>query len=696
MCYQNLTSKRFDMEETRTNNPLLDFTGLPRFSAIRPEHVAPALDYLLSESRRELEQILEGAGNYTWENFAQPIEDMEERLDRMWSPVSHLNAVVNSDALRAAYNEGLPRISEFHTELAQDERLYRAYKMIASSPELEGLSQAQKKIIENALRDFRLAGVELNDHDKKRFKEIQKELSSLASRFSENVLDATQAWELLITKPEDLAGLPETARALAKQATEQEGKQGWKFTLEGPSYTAFMAYADKRELRRKMYEAYVTRASDQGPHAGKWDNGDLIVRIMKLRQEAVGLLGFANYTEYSLQTRMAKSVEQVMGFLHDLAARSRPAAEKDLDELQIFVREQFAVDKLEVWDIPYYSEKLREHRYVFSQEDLRPYFPEDRVVPGMFEVVKRLYGLEITRVDDVEAWHPDVRFYEIRNTSGEICGRFYMDLYARMNKRGGAWMDECINRKRTVGGVQVPVAYLTCNFSPPVKGRPSLFTHEEVITLFHEFGHGLHHMLTKVDHVGVAGINGVAWDAVELPSQFMENWCWEHDALDLISGHYQTGERIPDDLYEKMIAAKNFHSGMQFVRQLEFALFDMYLHSGFDPDRGKGVQQLLDEVRSEVAVVTPPEFNRFQNSFSHVFAGGYAAGYYSYKWAEVLSADAFSKFEERGIFDRKTGMEFLHNILEKGGADEPMELFVQFRGREPSIAALLRHSGLAA
>ncbi len=696
MCYQNLTSKRFDMETTKINNPLLDFTGLPRFSAIRPEHVAPALDHLLSQSRRELEQILEGAENYTWENFAQPIEDMEERLDRMWSPVSHLNAVVNSDALRAAYNEGLPRISEFYTELAQDERLYRAYKMIASSPEFEGLSQAQKKIIENALRDFRLAGVELNERDKKRFKEIQKELSSLASRFSENVLDATQAWELLITDPEDLAGLPETARASAKQTAEQEGKRGWKFTLEGPSYSAFMAYADNRELRRKMYEAYVTRASDQGPHAGKWDNGDLIVRIIKLRQEAAGLLGFANYAEYSLQTRMAKNVEQVMDFLHDLAARSRPAAEKDLNELQAFARAQFAVDKLEVWDIPYYSEKLREHRYAFSQEDLRPYFPEDRVVPGMFEVVKRLYGLEIARVEGVETWHPDVRFYEIKSASGEICGRFYMDLYARTNKRGGAWMDECINRKRTVGGVQVPVAYLTCNFSPPVKDRPSLFTHEEVITLFHEFGHGLHHMLTKVDHVGVAGINGVAWDAVELPSQFMENWCWERDALDLISGHYRTGERIPDDLYEKMIAAKNFHSGMQFVRQLEFALFDMQLHSGFDPDRGKSVQQLLDEVRAEVSVVTPPEFNRFQNSFSHVFSGGYAAGYYSYKWAEVLSADAFSKFEENGIFDRKTGMEFLRNILEKGGAHEPMELFVQFRGREPSITALLRHSGLAA
>ena len=443
-----------------------------------------------------------------------------------------------------------------------------------------------------------------------------------------------------------------------------------------------------------MYEAFSTRASDQGPTAGKWDNGELIVRLLQLRRESARLLGFVNYAEYALQTRMAKTVPEVMDFLNDLAARARPAARKDFDELKRFAREAHGVEPLEVWDIGYYSEKLQQAKYYFSQEDVRPYFPETRVVPGVFEVVGRLYGLKIIEVKGVEAWHPDVRFYEIRDSAGEVRGRFYMDLYARANKRGGAWMDECINRKRTAAGVQVPVAYLVCNFSPPVEGRPALFTHDEVTTLFHEFGHGLHHMLTRVDYVGVAGINGVAWDAVELPSQFMENWCWEREALDLIAGHYQSGAKIPADLYAKMIAAKNFQSGMQFVRQLEFSLFDMRLHSGYDPESGKSVQQVLDEVRSEVAVMIPPAFNRFQNGFSHIFAGGYAAGYYSYKWAEVLSADAFSKFEERGVFDRATGLEFLQNILEQGGSREPMELFVNFRGRAPKIDALLRHSGL--
>jgi oligopeptidase A len=633
-------------------NPLLDLTQPPRFSAILPEHVGPALEQVLAENRRALENLLAAGAVRSWDSFAQPIEDMRERLVRMWSPVSHLHAVMDSEPLRAAYNAGLPKVTNYFTELAQDERLYTGYKTIAASPEFSKLTQAQKKIIENTLRDFRLAGAELPSKEKARFKQLQQEIAALHSKFTENVLDATQAWDLRFSDEQDLAGLPETARAMARQDAQEKNLEGWRFTLEGPSFIGFMTYADNRELRRQMYEAFTTRASDQGPTAGKWDNSELIVRLLKLRRESAQLLGFTNYAEYALQTRMAKTVTEVMDFLNDLAVRARPA------------------------------------------EDVRPYCPETRVVPGVFEVVGRLYGLKITEVKGVEVWHPDVRFYEIRDSAGEVRGRFYMDLYARANKRGGAWMDECINRKRITGGVQVPVAYLVCNFSPPVEGRPALFTHDEVITLFHEFGHGLHHMLTRVDYVGVAGINGVAWDAVELPSQFMENWCWEREALDLIAGHYQSGAKIPDDLYAKMIAAKNFQSGMQFVRQLEFSLFDMRLHSGYDPESGKSVQQVLDEVRSEVAVIMPPAFNRFQNGFSHIFAGGYAAGYYSYKWAEVLSADAFSKFEERGVFDRATGMEFLQNILEQGGSREPMELFVQFRGRAPKIDALLRHSGL--
>ena len=682
--------------ESNTSNPLLDLTGLPRFAHIRPEHVLPALDRILAENRARREQLLSATADYTWENLAGPLEDMQERMSRVWSPVSHLNAVVNSDALRAVYNEGVPKLTDYGTELAQDERLYAAYKAIAARADFAKLAPAQQKIVQNALRDFRLAGAELPAQEKARFKEIQMELSVLGSRFSENVLDATQAWSLHLTDDADVAGVPPTALALARQAAQAAGKPGYLFSLEAPSYIAFMTYADNRALRRQMYEAYVTRASDRGPNAGRFDNGPLINRILELRTEAARLLGFANYAEYALQTRMAKSVPQVMEFLHELAKQSRPAAQRDLAELKEYVRTEHGVAELEPWDIGYYSEKLQAHRYAFSQEDVRPYFPETRVVPGMFEVVKRLYGLDIRRVEGVETWHPDVRFYEIRDESGEVRGRFYTDLYARANKRGGAWMDECINRRRRDDGVQVPVAYLVCNFAPPVAGKPALFTHDEVNTLFHEFGHGLHHMLTKVDYLGVAGINGVAWDAVELPSQFMENWCWEREALMLLSGHHETNEPLPEALYKKMIAAKNFQSGMQFVRQLEFSLFDMRLHSDFDPKGVKTVQQMLDEVRAEVAVITPPPFNRFQTSFSHIFAGGYAAGYYSYKWAEVLSADAFSKFEENGVFDRRTGREFMQNILEQGGVREPMELFVKFRGREPRIEPLLRQSGLAA
>lgn len=538
-------------------------------------------------------------------------------------------------------------------------------------------------------------GAELGGRQKVRFKEVQQEVAQLSSRFADNVLDATQAWEFLVTEEEQLAGLPMSAREMARQAAERDAKQGYRFSLDAPSYLAFMTFADNRELRARMYQAYVTRASEEGPHHGRWDNSEIIVCILRLRREAARLLGFANYAEYSLERKMVDSVEHVLDFLYTLAARAKPVAEREIEALKVFAETEYGHDELAAWDIPYFAEKLRQHHFDFSQEDLRPYFPVDQVITGMFEVVGRLYGITFRQIDGIATWHPDVRFYEIRDGTGALRGQFYLDLYARAHKRGGAWMDECISRKRANGSTQIPVAHLTCNSSPPVGDRPALFTHEEVITLFHEFGHGLHHMLTMVDYVGISGINGVAWDAVELPSQFMENWCWQREVMDLVARHYATGAGIDDGLFTKLVGAKNFQSGMQMVRQLEFALFDMRLHCDDDPDDSKSVQALLDEVRRDVAVVIPPAYNRFQNAFTHIFAGGYAAGYYGYKWAEVLSADAFSKFEDNGVFDRKTGLEFLHNILEQGGTCEPMDLYTRFLGRRPRIDAMLRYSGLA-
>ncbi|MBZ0072337.1 MAG: oligopeptidase A [Gammaproteobacteria bacterium] len=679
-----------------SDNPLLGLTGLPPFSRITPDHVEPALDTLLADCRATVARVLGENTTYTWANLVQPIEDVEDRLSRAWSPVSHMNSVINSEALRAAYNACLPKLSEYGTEMGQNEALYQAYKQLADGPECVRLDTAQRKIIDNALRDFRLSGVALPLAQRERYKALMQELSSLQAKFEENLLDATNAWKLQITDQQRLRGLPDNATALARQTAEREGLEGWVFNLEYPSYYPVLTYADDRELRRELYTAYVTRASDEGPHAGQWDNGPTMERILALRHEAAQLLGFANYAERSLATKMAQSTDQVMRFLTDLADRSRPKAIADLDELHRFAREQHGVLELESWDIPYYSEKLRQHTYAISQEELKPYFPETRVLPGMFAVVNRLYGLNITAEQGVDSWHPDVRFYSIKDSTGQLRGQFYLDLYARPHKRGGAWMDDCIARRMTATGLQTPVAYLTCNFSPPIGQDPALFTHDEVITLFHEFGHGLHHMLTQIDYAGVSGINGVAWDAVELPSQFMENWCWEREALDLIAGHYQTGEPLPQQLFERMTAAKNFQSAMQMVRQLEFSIFDFRLHRDYDPATGGRIYETLDAVRQQVAVLRPPAFNRFPHSFSHIFAGGYAAGYYSYKWAEVLSADAFAAFEEAGIFDHETGMRFLTSILERGGSREPMELFIDFRGREPTIDALLRHSGLAA
>ncbi len=674
------------------NNPLLQLTDLPPFSQIKPEHVEPAIDRVLADNRAEIERLLAATDDYNWDNLAAPLADLEDRLNRTWSPVSHMIAVVNSDALREAHNACLPKLSQYATELGQNARLYAAFQQVAQDSRLD---TAQRKAIDNALRDFRLAGVDLPSEQKQRYMTIQQRLSTLAAKFSENVLDATQAWSKIVESEGSLCGMPPSSVAMAQQAAEQKGLDGWLLTLEFPSYFAVMSYADHRQLREEVYHAYATRASDQGPHAGKFDNGPLMEEILALRHELARLLGFENYAERSLATKMAPSTDKVIAFLSDLADRSLGMAREELDELAAFARELHGIDVLRPWDITYYAEKLRQHRYALSQEDLKPYFPEPRVVSGLFDVVKRLYGLQIEELQDVDIWHPSVRVFEIRDRHDELRGSFYLDLYARENKRGGAWMDECLSRRATTEGVQLPVAYLTCNFTPPLGSDPALLTHNEVITLFHEFGHGLHHMLTQVDVMAVSGISGVPWDAVELPSQFLENWCWEREPVDLIAAHYQNGEPLPDTLYSRMIAAKNFHAGMQMVRQLEFSLFDFRLHRDYDPALGARVQEILDVVRTEVAVIKPPEYNRFQHSFSHIFAGGYAAGYYSYKWAEVLSSDAFSRFEETGIFNRDTGLAFLAAILEQGGARDPMDLFVEFRGREPEIDALLRHSGIS-
>ena len=677
-------------------NPLLTDAVLPLFSQIKPEHIEPAITELLDEARAVVEQHLLATTQYTWENLIEPLENAEDRLNKAWSPVSHLNSVVNSDELREAYNACLPKLSAYATEMGQNEQLFKAYQVIAQSGEFTALDIAQKKIIRNALRDFELSGVDLDSGNKQRYKDISQELSRLASSYEENLLDATNAWSKLIRDEQDLAGLPESAMAQAKQTAESRNEAGWMITLHSPSYQAVMTYADDRELRREHYEAYATRASDQGPHAGRWDNSEIMEKTLALRHEKARLLGFNSYAEMSLATKMADKPDDVMRFLEDLADRSWRHARKDLAELREFAEQHCGINDLQSWDIGYASEKMRQHDYQLSQEAVKAYFPITRVLPGLFAVVEKLYGLNITEIADFDSWHPDVRFFQIHDDAGQLRGKFYIDLYARPKKRGGAWMDDCVGRKKTDDAIQIPVAYLTCNFTPPTGDTPALLTHDDVITLFHEFGHGLQHMLTQVDHLGVSGINGVEWDAVELPSQFMENWCWEQDALALISGHYQTGESLPEDLFNKMLAAKNFQAGMIMVRQLEFSLFDFRIHKDYDPEKGARIYEILGQVRDQVAVIKPPEFNRFAHSFSHIFAGGYGAGYYSYKWAEVLSSDAFSLFEEKGIFDQDAGKAFLTNILEQGGSQDAMDLFIKFRGRKPTIDALLRHTGIAA
>ena len=672
-------------------NPLLDFSGLPRFADFTPALVTPAVEQVLAENRALIERISAPGVPATWRDFVQPLEDANERLHRAWGVVGHLNAVMNSPELREVYNANLPKISQYYTDLGQHPGLYAQFKALQQGPEFAGLTAAQKKIVENELRDFRLGGAELPPAKKARFKEISERLSQLASRFSDNLLDATNAFSHHVTDPAVTAGIPEDVLAAAREAAQADGKPGWKFTLHAPSYLPVMQHAENRRLRELMYRAYVTRASEFGKP--EWDNTALIAEIVKLRREQAQLLDFANFAEYSLEPKMAESPRQVLDFLNELGARAKPYAERDLREVTDFARAELGLDRLEAWDLAFASEKLRAARYAFSDQEVKQYFLETRVLPGMFKLVETLYGLRIEPAT-APVWHPDVRFFSIRERAGRLVGQFYADLYARPSKRGGAWMDDAITRRLKDGRVQAPVAYLNCNFSAPVGGKPALFTHEEVTTLFHEFGHGLHHLLTRVDYLGVSGISGVEWDAVELPSQFMENFCWEFEVLEPMTAHAETGQPLPRALFDKMHAAKNFQSGMQTVRQLEFALFDLHLHFDFDPGGSSTALALLDDIRARVAVVFPPAYNRFPNNFSHIFAGGYAAGYYSYKWAEVLSADAYSLFEETGVLDPATGQRFWDEILGVGGSRPALDSFVAFRGREPKIDALLRHSGM--
>ncbi len=666
----------------------------PSFKSISYESIEPELDQLLARARQQAIDLCESAPA-SWSGFMQPSEELHDEISRFWSPISHLNSVLNSDDLRESYTACLSKINELYTELGQNSELYEKTLALKETDEYASLSKAQKKTIENTLRDFRLSGVALPEAKKKRYMEISRRLSELKNKFSENVLDSTNAWEKLVTEESLLDGVPEHAKLAAQERARDADKEGWLLNLEFPTYYAISTFASNRELREEIYRAFVTRASDQGPHDKAFNNDDLITETLALRVEKAELLGFNSYAEFSLAKKMVESPQQVFDFLYDLAERALPQAKEEFSELQSFAKQRDGIDELNAWDVGYYSDKLKQQQYAISDEDLKPYFPASKAIPGMFAVVRKLFGLKIQKIEMDDVWHEDVELYEIRDADDTLRGEFYMDNFARPNKRGGAWMDVCVSRRRLdESSVQIPVAYLTCNLTPPVGDDPALLTHNEVTTLFHEFGHGLHHMLTLVDVPDVSGISGVEWDAVELPSQFLENWCWEREALDMISGHYQTGEKIPDDMLEKAQRARNFQSAMQMVRQLEFSIFDMKIHHESRSDSPLNVQAALDEVRQKVSVIPTPSFNRFQNGFSHIFAGGYAAGYFSYKWAEVLSADAYSKFEEEGIFSTEAGLSFMHNILEKGGTDEAMVLFENFRGRKPEIDALLRHSGL--
>ena len=677
------------------NNPLLEDRRLPAFERIEPQHVEPAIDFLLAENRKLVAALLADAGARSWATLIEPLEVMDERLARAWSPVAHLNAVRNDPALRKAYNACLGKLTDYHSEIGQNEALFNAFEEVAQKE--DNLDAAQRKLLEHSLRDFRLSGVALSDADKKQYRELARRRSSLQAKFEENLLDASNAWSKQIEDERLLAGVTERAKQRAQEAAAEKGKKGWLLGLDYPSYDAVMSYADKASLRKEFYEAWVTRASDNGPHDHKYDNSEILEEILSNRQQMAKLLGFDHYAALSLQPKMARAPADVTKFLNELVAQARSAGQQEFEALSQYAIEHHEHEKLEAWDVAYFSEKLKRERFGISDEQLRPYFPLPVVLDGMFKIAGKLYGVEVRRRDDVRGYHEDVAFYDVVSTESKLRGSFFTDLFARDHKRGGAWMDECANRKRMGDEQQDPAAYLVCNFMPPVGDAPALLTHHEVLTLFHEFGHTLHHLLTRAEYPSVAGINNVPWDAVELPSQFMENFAYEHEALPLISRHHESGEPLPDDMLEKLRGARTFQSALHMLRQIEFSLFDFRLHMEFDPaTRGTGqVQKILDEVRAQVAVVPVPAFNRFPNGFSHIFAGGYAAGYYSYKWAEVLSSDAFAAFEEEGIFDAATGRRFLQSILEVGGTQDAMDAFVAFRGREPSIEPLLRHAGIA-
>jgi oligopeptidase A len=673
-------------------NPLLQNTLLPPFKHIEAAHMEPAITQLIERNRNQLTELL-AQTHYSWANLIAPFEEQEDELHKAWSPISHLHSVVDNEERRNAYNACVAKLTEYETQLGQNKALFDAYVSIKKSPGFETLSVAQKKVIEHALRDFHLSGIDLPVDKQKRFADIQKRLSELSTTFAEHVMDATDVWSKLITNVNELAGLPDNALALARQAAKNKDQNGYLLTLDFPCYYAVINFADNQALREEIYTAYVTRASDQGPHAGQFDNSPLMNEILMLRQEEAKLLGFENFAQLSLATKMATSTEEVIHFLEALANKSMPMARQEFAQLEEFARQQHGIQELKPWDVGYYSEKLQQHLYQFSQEDLRPYFPIDTVLNGLFTVVKRLFAVDFEETTDFESWHDDARLFELKR-EGQLIGRVFIDLYARPQKQGGAWMGDCrIRRRLTSSDIQLPVAYVVANFANGCDGKPALLTHDDVTTLFHEFGHALHLLLTRIDVAAVSGINGVAWDAVELPSQFLENWCWQAEALLFLSGHYETGKPLPASMLTNMLAAKNFQAGLHMMRQLEFSLFDFKLHQIFEAGK-TDIQAMLNKLRQQTAVLIPPSFNRFQHSFKHIFAGGYAAGYYSYKWAEVLSADAFSAFEEEGIFNQTTGKRFEDCILAKGGSQDAMDLFKAFRGREPSVEALLKHTGI--
>ncbi len=678
-------------------NPLLDFSGLPRFGEFKPEFVTPAIDQLLADARAAVARAEAADTPAEWDAFVAPLDDANEKLGRAWGQVSHLHSVMDSPELREVYNANLQKITIYYAELGQNEALFAKFKALKARPDFAALSAPRRKIVDNELRDFRLGGAELPANKKARFIQVQEELAQLSAKFEENLLDATNDFALYVDDAAQLAGVPDDVLAMMKAAAEADGKPGFKITLHMPSYLPVMQYADNRDLREQVYRAYVTRASEFSKP--ELDNTPLIGGILRLRREAAELLGFRSYAEVSLAAKMADTPAEVLKFLDELGVRARPYAEKDYAELKAFARDELGLADVQAWDTTYVSEKLSVARYSFSDQEVKQYFPEPRVLAGLFRLIETLYGLHV-REDKAPVWHPDVKFYTLTDHGGQRVGQFYLDLYARASKRGGAWMDDVITRRKTADGIQTPVAYLNCNFSGPVGDKPALFTHDEVITLFHETGHGLHHLLTQIEELGVSGINGVEWDAVELPSQFMENFCWEWDVLKHMTAHVDTGEPLPRTLFDKMLAAKNFQSGLQTLRQIEFASFDMHLHDDFDPNGSRSAQDLINDIRKKVAVIIPPAYNRFPNNFSHIFAGGYAAGYYSYKWAEVLSADAYALFEDEaegygGVLNPEVGHRFWSEILAQGGARPALESFKAFRGREPTIDALLRHNGMA-